>query len=222
MTAAAVRERGIGFKDPLVLRIERGEKTQTRRLVAKGTCDVGSARWSQLDMARAFRSVSLSGGAILKAPLLEDDETLHRVYPKWSVGDRLWAKQRLVRDADNHIRYGTDEARVIDRRTGDVAVWPWKGVTLGAMYCPRRASRITLEVTEVRVERLDEITEEDAAAEGTTPACRPGCDEGGCDVCAYSHVEHFREAWERINGGRPGASWDERPWVWVVSFRRVC
>ena len=71
---------------------------------------------------------------------------------------------------------------------------------------PRAASRILLEVTAVRVEQLQDISESDAMAEGcyTDPACP-----------AY---DAYRSLWEQING--PG-SWNANPWVWVVEFKRV-
>ena len=75
-----------------------------------------------------------------------------------------------------------------------------------SIYMPRTASRITLEVVAVRVERLQEISEADAIAEGI----------GHSDVDAA--VASYASLWDRING--PG-SWDANPWVWVVEFRKV-
>jgi hypothetical protein len=90
------------------------------------------------------------------------------------------------------------------------------------MFMPRWASRITLEITGVRVERLVDISEDDARAEGIT--------DGGCLNCGESETncgclnpqpdarDSFIYLWESING--PG-SWAANPWVWVVEFRRV-
>jgi hypothetical protein len=76
---------------------------------------------------------------------------------------------------------------------------------------PRRASRILLAITKVRVERLQEISEADARAEGITPdAFQRTADNWGGVL--------YRRLWEQING--PG-SWDANPWVWVVSFKRI-
>lgn len=75
---------------------------------------------------------------------------------------------------------------------------------------PRWASRITLEITDVRVERLQSISEEDAAAEGVDPmVVLPG------DV--VSHVAGFGVLWDSINHDR--APWDSNPWVWAISFK---
>ena len=74
----------------------------------------------------------------------------------------------------------------------------------------RWASRITLEITGVRVERLQEISEADARAEGVSAKHTPDAD--------YTARDAFSALWESINGG---GSWDANPWVWVVEFRRL-
>jgi hypothetical protein len=82
---------------------------------------------------------------------------------------------------------------------------------------PRWASRITLEVTKVRVERVQEISEEDAAAEGTPSA--PGvtpCGNIGMGTACY----WYQQLWDKINAKR-GCGWDLNPWVWVIEFRRI-
>lgn len=85
------------------------------------------------------------------------------------------------------------------------------------MFMPRWASRITLEVTGVRVERLQDISEADAMAEGA-----PSADLASGRECIFPHQGTHRWGfwllWESING--PG-SWDANPWVWAVSFKRV-
>jgi len=84
---------------------------------------------------------------------------------------------------------------------------------------PRWASRITLEITDIRVERLNEISEADAAAEGVMM-----CDGGGFDYHANDYAQGFSPRssfftlWESINGT---GSWQANPWVWVIEFRRV-
>jgi hypothetical protein len=86
-----------------------------------------------------------------------------------------------------------------------------------AIHMPRWASRLTLEVTGVRVERLQAITEDEARAEGVTPF--PANPEGDCWTDG-KHRTAFVYLWNEINGWHPSA-WDANPWVWVVSFRRV-
>ena len=92
---------------------------------------------------------------------------------------------------------------------------------------PRSASRITLEVTDVRVERLQAITEEDAVAEGFESApcgCVNPTPGYGCTDCmgtglSESAAFDFRETWEELNKKR--APWDANPWVWAITFRRL-
>jgi hypothetical protein len=86
-----------------------------------------------------------------------------------------------------------------------------------SIHMPRWASRLTLEVTGVRVERLHDISEEDAMAEGA--AVSNGHPELGALIGAGpSHREGFAQLWRDINGVE---SWTANPWVWVVKFRRV-
>jgi hypothetical protein len=84
-----------------------------------------------------------------------------------------------------------------------------------SIHMPRWASRITLEVTDVRVERLQDITEEDAKAEGAEARAH-----GVDDAAAFGlrHRVGFADLWESINGA---GSWDANPWVWRIAFKRI-
>lgn len=83
-----------------------------------------------------------------------------------------------------------------------------------AIFMPRAACRITLEITSVRVERLQDINEADALAEGVDEwACGAMSRDGQRD---YPPVEKYRLLWEQING--PG-SWDANPFIWVIDFK---
>ena len=77
-----------------------------------------------------------------------------------------------------------------------------------SLHMPRWASRITLEITDVRVERVQEITEKEAKAEGVLP----------CD--GMTAVYWFSEAWDSLYA-KKGLGWNDNPWVWVITFRRV-
>ena len=82
-----------------------------------------------------------------------------------------------------------------------------------SIFMPRSASRITLEIVSVRVDRLHDISEEDARNEG----------HEGRGVTRYESEarDWFRGLWDSINGKRAGCSWSDSPWVWVIEFRRV-
>ena len=87
---------------------------------------------------------------------------------------------------------------------------------------PRRASRITLEITSVRVERLQEISIEDAKAEGAwgpdDSIAQKVADYFGTDIFSANPRKAFQMLWESINGPD---SWAANPWVWAIEFRRV-
>ena len=89
--------------------------------------------------------------------------------------------------------------------------WEWRYKT--ARFLPRWASRITLLVKSVRVERLQDISEDDAIAEGVV------CPRFG--TYGMNPESIFRDLWQSINGKRPGCSWDDNPWVWVIEFERA-
>ena len=94
-----------------------------------------------------------------------------------------------------------------------------------SIHMPRWASRITLEIVSVRVERLQDISYEDALAEGVLdfrPLIEPECQQGEtADECARRLCwpqRCYRQLWESINGE---GSWEKNPWVWVIEFRRI-
>lgn len=139
-------------------------------------------------------------------------------------GDRLWVREtwRSVgwRPENGHwIEYAADNAKVWREAPKDVLsvdvynhAHPdrWRP----SIHMPRWASRISLEVTEIRVQRIQEITEEDARAEGVCehPAARSVVDSG-----MWTYRAAFRAVWDAIDPG----GWDRNPWVWVVAFKRV-
>lgn len=108
------------------------------------------------------------------------------------------------------IRYVADHPErpaldVVSPDTGNQFGWRYKV----ARFLPRWASRLTLEITDVRVERLQDISEEDAECEGVTPATPQ-------EQTGARHKPAFRHLWEEINGVD---SWVANPWVWVVEFQ---
>lgn len=116
--------------------------------------------------------------------------------PYGQPGDRLWVRETHF-DAKR-----LNEGRILYRADGDVSRFGWTP----SIHMPRSASRITLEVTGVRVERLQDISEADAVAEGVV------WEQG------QTAINVFETLWESINGA---GSWDANPWVWVVEFKRA-
>jgi len=201
-----VIERPILFSGPMVRAILDGRKTQTRRIVSD-------------DHARF-----LSGEPVVGPHL--------RPYAK--VGDRLWVREawaphpedeqdpaeRICYRADGSIwgpaPHGTGSRRVSSFEE-DVTLTPprWRP----SIHMPRWASRLSLEVTGVRVERLQEITPADATAEGITwePGTPWTCSEARKTTNA--RVSLFADLWDSVNEGR--STWATNPWVWVVEFTRA-
>lgn len=90
--------------------------------------------------------------------------------------------------------------------------WRWRS----PIHMPRWASRLTLEITDVRVERLQDISEEDAIAEGALEWARGACAPG--NPTGFTAVGYFWLLWEPIHGP---SSWDANPWVWVIEFKKL-
>ena len=120
-----------------------------------------------------------------------------------------WHFVDMTLECGRSYAYDTDEdtPMIVTRRSTVVPLW-WRRP---AIFMPRAASRITLEITSVRVERLQDISEADAKAEGVALKNSPA-------AFLTSYVRGFRDLWESING--PG-SWAANPWVWRVEFRRL-
>jgi hypothetical protein len=134
--------------------------------------------------------------------------------PYGAPGDRLW-----VRETWAHERDGTgcpDDTGVLYRATDPG--WDDEGTGLRwrpSIFMPRIASRILLEITDVRVERLQEISEDDARAEGIDLEGFRSHTEG---IAGREHRIQFRTLWESIHGLN---SWNANPWVWAITFRRL-
>lgn len=201
--------RPILFSGPMVRAILEGRKTETRRTmkpqpkhgVGRYTRDgvVGEVDWVLLDRDGDPADSQLRS-------------------PYGQPGDRLWVKERI-----DHIGGGVS-VFAADFTQTKADAWPWKRSSLPSIHCPRGLSRITLEVVSVRVERLHDITEASALAEGVR--CRTcggpvdGSSENECE-CFHnlgSAIPSFASLWESINGE---GSWGANPWVWVVQFQRV-
>ncbi|UEP49609.1 hypothetical protein LMA00_07635 [Burkholderia ambifaria] len=152
--------------------------------------------------------------------------------PYGKIGDRLWVREtcRATEELDSGldgVRYPADGAfRPIEDTTEVAERWidlhayrGQKGATVPAIHMPRWASRITLEITGVRVERLQTISESDARAEGVTIA-----DHHLRGYCAGAYrppsIRAFHDLWDSLNAAR-GHGWDANPWVWAISFRTL-
>ena len=193
-----MKSRPILFSAPMVIALLAGTKTQTRRIVKPVGKDHGFVV-DERDGFKPWPYRSDDGESVYHTVVRNgeeyQDQTPHEC-PYGRRGDQLWVKETHARtDKPCAVHYRADDP------LGVVMIGDnWKS----SIHMPRWASRITLEITNVRVERLNEISEEDAKSEG----CNFGCDS----------LDWYRETWESING--PG-SWALNPWVWVVEFKRL-
>jgi hypothetical protein len=226
-----VKERGILFSAPMVRALLAGTKTQTRRAIKLREFQPSKTRGYDF----TFRDRRALWQDFTRARLLES-------CPYGVVGDRLWVREtwclahpECTQDFDaaegrprGPERYrGTDESWFAYYAATDPDVVssedhsrsPWKP----SIHMPRWASRILLEITGVRAQRLHDIDEDDARAEGAPK-------QFVIDAASFvagklvdfekisTHRHGFAALWREINGDD---SWKSNPWVWAITFKRV-
>ncbi|EPO2450647.1 hypothetical protein ACT7LO_000942 [Providencia rettgeri] len=224
----------------MVRAILDGRKTQTRRIVKHQRhpsqeiklCDDGFFHWLMIGAEKPLSAINYEYGR---------------------VGDRLWVRETYSllgnEDAcpidwnDNIVNDKTEAARIYRascaQKSGDYGLWSipddadWKphteemkfeGSWTPSIHMPRWASRITLEITDVRVERLNNISPRDVVSEGLIklPATGryvrfQGAQHFGL---AYdSHKDAFADLWDEVS--KPDCNYKSNPWVWVIEFKRV-
>lgn len=218
------REVPILFSAPMVLAILAGRKTQTRRILkhplhdtAPGCCWVPT---------RGGRGLSTSwAGGTSSVPVRQ---------PYGEPGDLLWVRETWASKDPNHVAFNADGWCGVRADYGGEWVFGHHGWILNhsqkdgryfgldryggkwkpSIHLPKKYARIWLEVTGVRVERLQDITEEDAKAEGAEGFQLYEDWESPLKGARRS----FAELWHSINGAE---SWNANPWVWVVGFKRT-
>ena len=206
-----MKERGILFGSSMVRALLAGAKTQTRRIY--------KPRYPS-----PYETVEDG------IPYQCDDSGIYRVRtePYGLPGDRLWCREawrtaacmdkdnaakivELAKEAGYTDAWAPIEYSADGQRRDWEASWYGAGRQRLARFMPRWASRITLEVTEVRVQRLRSISEEDARAEGVEADKTPG-------LAPIRATSVYAELWDSINGA---GSWASNPFVWAISFRRI-
>jgi hypothetical protein len=197
----------------MVRAILEGRKTQTRRLVKFDIAD---------HIEDGYGSDNLLNPKVFTIETDKGRFGLKQFCP-YAV-DRLWVKETwcvMLKDGNflwnkkgNHkCHYRADGYEVVkddgyggqEFRQDGTAASPWQP----SIFMSRWASRINLAVTNIRIERLQDISEEDAIAEGIPN--RPA---------EESNRDEFADLWDSINGKKKGCAWNDNPWVWVVEFKQ--
>lgn len=207
------KERGMIFNAEMVRAILSGQKTQTRRIVKNVSSD------SCMTLKEPAKNRDGIYTHVMDAPK-------HGLCPHGNVGDRIWVRETwqgplvdfersddLLRNPEKYEKpencvYEADGVPAPEFYDADDNLrCCWRL----SIHMPRWASRILLEITNVRVERLNDISEEDARSEGVTPTPLPAEKLVGGKLA-------FAELWASIYGYE---NWQANPWVWVIEFKRV-
>jgi len=201
-----MRERPILFNCAMVRAILAGQKSQTRRAVKSAPQTIVNGKTAPWE----------GDGSALMTMLLAQQ----RGCPFGQPGDRLWVREttqvdRTTSDSAELARYSADQEPVCyqpgtgNGYDGAVQHWWYSRDTCPNIHMPRKACRLVLEITAVRVERLQPISEQDCIAEGITT--RFTVDGGNDDLRIQ-----FRDLWTSTGG-----DWGGNPWVWVIDFQPV-
>lgn len=198
------RERPILFSAPMVRAILAGNKTQTRRVVK---------------LNRHYQIEERDDGSLW--PWMYDDDRASDSWlacPYGMPGDRIWVRETWREWSDAAWHYAADLAVLPKLRDRDLAKFlaqrspfAWSSYKWRpSIFMPRAASRISLEINAVRVQRLQDISVGDAIAEGIQ--------RGGPENPDGIEQRGYKALWESING--PG-SWEANSWVWAINFKRL-
>ncbi len=221
-----MKERPIPFTAPMVQAILEGKKTQTRRIV-KPIPPNTSEIWlpDRYNKEKYWAFWEQKNGK----PTGRCGELF--VCPYGDTGDRLWVRETFAKVYQSEPPFEEDDPFVWEYRadTGDKYPGGWDEDTADdpncgrwkrSIFMPRAASRIILEITDIRVERLHDISEQDAIAEGIKKwdEFRYSSPRGMNLANEFSFDAQFYQIWESINGE---GSWELNPWVWAIQFKVI-
>ena len=224
-------ERPIIFSTPMVKAALAGTKTQTRRLTKLHEYNKEPDKWNIRPGVNCQFADSIERNKY-NLP----SQQIYIKCPYGLVGDSLWVRETwrildntMLLDDIVRVEYKAD-GQIIKRRYGDIA-WNEMGIRLPAIqtametgkwmptiHLPHIISRINLEITGVRVERLTEISEEDAVKEGTI--INDFFPVKTAALVGLSTVDYFADLWDSINAKR-GYGWSVNPWCWIIEFKMV-
>lgn len=212
-----MKERPILFKAEMVKAILEGRKTQTRRIVPEKMLD----KYYEYD--EWCDAVMPTGEGHSRE--YEKQFFLDR-FPLGEKGNQLWVREthKTIKSRNSLL---LPEPMYSDHKDYDIAVKELGWKVVPSIHMPRWASRIQLEITDVRVERLNDISEDDAKSEGSyleRCSCMPMANDKTpieklfSQTYCHIHGIEFKHLWKSINGK---SSWDENPWVWIIEFKKI-
>ena len=208
-------ERGMIFNGQMVRAILDGRKTQTRRPVKFPVINKNMG----CELAGNELAGELAAGNYWNSPF-------------GKPGDRIWVRETFSTVSDHDEPAGCSALLYAADGNGPYGKWT------PSIHMPRWASRILLEITDVRVERLNSVSDADCIAEGIIPVPKDRVDDhqfwrdyrlsGDSTFCVHTPRESFESLWKSVRGKSfdheedtgPG-SWKANPWVWVIEFKRI-
>lgn len=230
-----VDQRPILFNAPMVREILADLKTQTRRCVSPlpSVDEHGIFTWEK---NKQYACISTKGEPVCGM-------AQHSPYGK--IGDELWVRERMIVDQSHGsvelAKYFADGGQVLhagpeedangeDDYGGTCVHWMYSRPSCPSIHMKREFSRIQLLIKGIRIERLQDISESDARAEGVK------FDQGWEEPPGYGFLDYskenderfaftdprdsFRTLWQKLNT-KPGTTWDDNPFVWVIQFRKI-
>lgn len=200
------KERPILFSAPMVRAILEGRKTQTRRMVKHVTSTTLGDCIDDVDGLLSRLDIAPSNWEVCPFGTLGDQLYVRET---WQHSNHPYGPADEGCDIFYRADYWDDPHGMDGEKSPEGKYREWRP----SIHMPRWASRILLEITGVRVERLQDISDADARAEGVSPDMDIRWQSGDDTPRGM-----FGELWESING--PG-SWDSNPWVWVIEFKVV-
>jgi hypothetical protein len=211
------KEHPILFSSEMVRAILAGKKTQTRRVLKPQPSDIYS------------KALNVSGNIWAFQKPNQAVEPFIVKCPYGQVGDWLWVREKWATEAKfDKLSW----AGIADTRVATVPIWyavedtqidrpgQVRGRWRFGRFMPRYASRITLEITGIRVERVQDITEADAIAEGVEALYKtaPRTFGAGYIWTPQGYTDSYKKTWDSINGKK--YSWASNPYVWVIEFKK--
>ena len=250
---STIKERPILFTAPMVQAILEGRKTQTRRILKGIDLQYVQAdkSYESGEVYSTYQAFYDNGKYSVTRHSLKDWVSILKC-PYGNVGDELWVRENVYADHDQSevitcakyfdgvsVLYdGTHDdpdADEYEKYEGSLAHWWYSRETCPSIHMPRWASRIQLRITDIRIEQLKSVSEQDAISEGLKSISKdgelfkwglpdydgfPGNDNHGWpwNCWEISPISAFMKVWEMVHGE---GSWNKNPWVWVVEFELI-